>query len=340
MLARHGKPVLLLDATGFDLAEQMMALGAGDVILMVFFGQPYPEVEVLLDEARNLQLPVIALSDAMGTTSVPDAPQRVVILKNEGTEALLDLGITPMAAVHSVAGNPWYPHIAASMTDVIDIGSEDAPNLEAIAALEPDLILGIKVRHEGMYEQLSAMAPTVMAETFDGQWLQNYRLYAEALGLEAKGVTGVKAFEDRIEALGLALGAKVAEEVSLVRFRGGGRTSLRAPDTFAGDILRRIGFSRPALQAALTDNQEITMERIPEMAGDHIFYFTRDSGDGEGIAVENEWTESALWLGFDAVKQGKVSRVDDAVWNTAGGIIAANLVLDDISEVYGIEPPR
>ncbi|CAN7337400.1 ABC transporter substrate-binding protein [Devosia sp. LjRoot3] len=280
------------------------------------------------------------VTHAMGVTTVPDAPQRVVILTNEGTEALLDLGVTPIAAVRSTVGEPWYPHIADALVEVTEIGAEDAPNLEAIAALEPDLILGIKVRHEGIYEQLSAMAPTVMADVFDGKWLENYQLYAEALGLEAEGEAGVKAFEERIAALKVALGDKVSEEISLVRFRGGGRTSLRAPDTFAGDILRRIGFARPAIQAALTDNQEITMERIPEMDGDRIFYFTRDSGDGEGLAVETEWTASPLWLGLGAVKAGAIHRVDDAVWNIAGGILAANLVLDDIAQAYGVEAPR
>ncbi|UXN75888.1 iron-siderophore ABC transporter substrate-binding protein (plasmid) [Devosia sp. A8/3-2] len=211
----------------------------------------------------------------MGITTVPDVPKRIVILTNEGTEALLDLGIVPIAAVRSTVGEPQYPHIAVAMAGVDEVGSEDAPNLEVIAALQPDLIIGIKARHEAIYEQLSAMAPTVMSSVFDDQWLQNYQLYAKALGLEDKGRARVAAFEERIATLRRGLGDRVSDEISLVRFRAGGRTSLRAPATFAGDILRRIGFARPAVQAALTDSPEITKERIPEMDGDAIFYFTR-----------------------------------------------------------------
>src|SRR5262245_46743098 len=45
---------------------------------------------------------------AMGETEVPANPKRVVILTNEGTEALLSLGVKPVGAVKSFTGNPWY----------------------------------------------------------------------------------------------------------------------------------------------------------------------------------------------------------------------------------------
>ena len=62
------------------------------------------------------------VTHAMGTTDVPDAPQRVIILTNEGTEALLALGVTPVGAVRSWLGDPWYDHIAARMEGVEVVG--------------------------------------------------------------------------------------------------------------------------------------------------------------------------------------------------------------------------
>ncbi len=280
------------------------------------------------------------VTHAMGTTTVPDAPQRILVLTNEGTEALLDLGIKPHGAVRSIVGDPWYPHIAAAMTDVIELGNEDEPNLELIASLEPDLIIGIKVRHEGIYQQLSAVAPTVMSNVFDGTWRQNYQLYAEAVGRDAVAAEHLAAFDTRIAALRASLGDRLAEEVSLVRFRAGGRTSIRAKSSFAGIILSDMGFARPAAQARLTDSEEITRERTSEMDGDRIFYFTREAGDGEGLAAEAEWMQEPLWLSLKAVKAGNIHRVDDAVWNISGGILAANLVLDDIAAVYGVPSAR
>lgn len=54
----------------------------------------------------------VEITHGMGTTEVPDNPQRVVILTNEGTEALVAVGIKPVGAVKSWLGDPWYAHIA------------------------------------------------------------------------------------------------------------------------------------------------------------------------------------------------------------------------------------
>ncbi|WP_280950455.1 hypothetical protein [Rhizobium sp. R635] len=41
-----------------------------------------------------------------------------------------------------------------------------------------------------------------------------------------------------------------------------------------------------------------------------------------------------------AWKNLSVEAVSDAVWNTAGGIIAANLMLDDLEKIYGLPASR
>ena len=122
----------------------------------------------------------------MGTTDVPDAPQRIVILTNEGTEALLHLGVIPVGAAQSWEGDPWYDHLACPLADTVSLGTETGINLELLASLEPDLIIGTKVRQEKIYEQLSAIAPTVFSETIGEAWLDNYQFYGDVLGLGDK----------------------------------------------------------------------------------------------------------------------------------------------------------
>lgn len=97
----------------------------------------------------------ITVKHAMGTEErVPADPKRVVVLTNEGTEALLELGIKPVGAVKSWTGDPWYKHIQADMKGVKQVGLEGEPNIEAIAELKPDLIIGNKMRHEKIYDKL------------------------------------------------------------------------------------------------------------------------------------------------------------------------------------------
>ncbi len=61
-----------------------------------------------------------------------------------------------------------------------------------------------------------------------------------------------------------------------------------------------------------------------------MFYFTYETGNGEGSAREKEWLEDPIFKTLDVVKNNKVYKVDDAIWNTAGGVRAADLMLDDI----------
>jgi iron complex transport system substrate-binding protein len=279
------------------------------------------------------------ITHAMGTTEVPDNPQRIVVLTNEGTEALLAVGITPVGAVRSWLGNPWYDHINAAMVDVTVVGEESAVNLETIAALQPDMIVGNKTRQEKIYDQLSAIAPTVMSERLRGDWKINMALYTDAVGKGPEGQAALDAFDTRVQSIADAAGPALEEEVSLGRFMPS-LTRIYYKDTFAGLILGEIGFARPATQDKPEFADAIGKERIPELEGDRLFYFVYETGDGEGNNQAADWTSDPLWLNLDVVKAGKAYAVDDAVWNTAGGYLAANLLLDDVEKIYALPVTR
>ncbi|GAB2204600.1 iron-siderophore ABC transporter substrate-binding protein [Roseibium sp. ROS1] len=282
--------------------------------------------------------PAIArdVTDSMGTVTVPDAPKRIVVLTNEGTEALLALGVTPVGAANSWNGDPWWDHISDAMDGAEPVGKESAVNLELIAALEPDLILANKQRHEEIYPQLTAIAPTVMSKELRGDWKINFRLYAEALGKEQEADAAVADYDASVADLREKLGDHLNEEVSVIRFVPG-QIRIYQLDSFSGVLLKDIGFHRPANQNVEEFAIRTGKESIPDMDGDRIFYFTYDTGDGKGTSLEEEVLADPLWQSLSAVKAGKVHQVSDAIWNTAGGILAAKLMLQDIAGIYGLD---
>lgn len=275
---------------------------------------------------------------AMGSTDIPATPKKVVVLTNEGTEALLALGIQPVGAVSSWSGAPWYDHIADQMDGVEVVGQETAIDLEAIAKLKPDLIIGNKVRQEADYENLSKIAPTVFAETLTGQWKDNFSLYAKAVNAVDKGEEVLANYDAKIEETKEALVDVTNQSVSVVRFLSG-TSRIYYTDSFSGVILKELGFNRVEEQAELftEDNKmavEVGKELIPQMDGNLLFYFTYlPTGDDSASATEVEWTADPLWQNLSAVKNGKAYSVSDAVWNTAGGILAAKKMLEEIQEV-------
>ncbi|MGQ0516451.1 ABC transporter substrate-binding protein, partial [Bacillus sp. D-CC] len=79
------------------------------------------------------------------------------------------------------ASDVWYPHLAKELKNTKVVGTERDINLEAVMKLQPDLIIGNKMRHEKIYEQLKEIAPTVYAETLRGDWKENFTLYTKAV---------------------------------------------------------------------------------------------------------------------------------------------------------------
>lgn len=274
-----------------------------------------------------------SIDTIMGKVTVPAHPQRVVVLTNEGTEALLSIGVKPVGAVKSWTGDPWYPHIKDQMQGVERLGEEGQPNVEAIAALKPDLILGTKMRQEKIYDQLSAIAPTVFSETLRGEWKENFKLWANAVNEQTKGDEVLAAYDKHVADLKAELGDKLNMKVSMVRFMAG-KARMYYKDTFSGLILSELGFARPKSQDNAGFFDDVGKERIPEMDGDILFYFTYETGNGKGNDMEKEWTNDKLWKNLDVVKKGNAHKVDDVIWNTAGGVLAANLMLDDLKTYF------
>ncbi|MDR7078982.1 iron complex transport system substrate-binding protein [Neobacillus niacini] len=274
------------------------------------------------------------IEHAMGSTTIKGTPERVVILTNEGTEALLAMGVTPVGAVKSFTGDPWYDHIASQLKDTQVVGVESEVNVEAIAALKPDLIIGNKMRQEKIYDQLNSIAPTVFAETLRGDWKTNFTLYSQALNKEEEGKQILADYDARIADLKEKFGDKLNMKVSMVRFMAG-EVRIYHKDTFSGVILNDLGFARPESQN-VDDFAErnVTKERIPAMEGDILFYFTYETGDGKGSELEKEWIADPLFKNLEVAKKGNVHKVDDVIWNTAGGVLAANLMLDDMEEIF------
>lgn len=272
------------------------------------------------------------IKHAMGETEIKGTPQKVVMLTSQGVETLAALGVKPVGAVGSFTDpTKFYDHVAKAMEGVQLVGTETQPNLEAIAALQPDLILGMKMRHEKIYSQLSAIAPTVFVEEPRGDWQENFMLYAEALNKKAEGEKVIADWNKRVEEFKQKAGDKLQTQVSIVRFMPG-RVRIYYKDTFLGTILKDLGVARPAAQDKDEFAAEVTKERIPEMDGDIMFYFSYETGNGEASKLEQEWTNDALWKNLNVVKNNKVFKVDDTIWNTSGGVIAANIVLDELNK--------
>ncbi|MEH3078804.1 MAG: ABC transporter substrate-binding protein [Quadrisphaera sp.] len=141
---------------------------------------------------------VRAVTHARGTTEVPDHPQRVVVLEPVQLDTAVALDVVPVGAavVSATAGVPAYLGVGDRVEPV---GTVSEPDLEAIAALAPDLILGTEARHSKLYDQLSQIAPTVFQKSQTDPWQDSVRLVGEALGEPDAATAALSQYTDRCE---------------------------------------------------------------------------------------------------------------------------------------------
>lgn len=277
---------------------------------------------------------------AMGKTEIKTKPKRVVALDASFVDATLILD-TP------VVGYTDYRSINGKLPDYLGddrttygaeaqaVGTLAEPNLEKIAELNPDLIITAKVRHEKLYDQLSAIAPTIMSETTGPTWKDNIRLEAKALGEEDLADKELSSYEHAAKTVGDAINAKAGNPtISVVRFVDG-PTRLYQNASFSGIVLKDAGLKRPASQDVNGFALEISPERIKDADADAIFVATYADEKGLSAKTAAQFKTNPLWKPLAA----KVHEVPDLTWMTAVGLQGAWSILTDLAKTYDVAAP-
>jgi iron complex transport system substrate-binding protein len=272
-----------------------------------------------------------------GDTKVEHKPRRIVALDNSLVEAVVALEqplVGGIGSYRDLEGFP--PYLGDAVKDTEDVGPLESPNLEAVAALEPDLIVSATVRHDALYDELSAIAPTVFVETTGPTWKDNIRKVAEALGEEKKADEVLGGYEKRAATIGEAINEKAGNPTfSVVRFLDG-PTRLYAKASFSGIILQDMSIARPEDQDVDEFAVEIGEEQIRKADGDHIFVTTYSGGQ----PAKERFLRNPLWKELEGVKAGNVHDVDDAIWMTSVSVQGAHLVMDDLAKLFQVDAAK
>ena len=274
---------------------------------------------VFADETRIIE-------HAMGLTEISGTPERVIVLDNGALDNLLALGVKPVGAAPIFLDKPFTGYLVEQAEDVERVGTINEPNLEAIAVLQPDLIIGSKDVQEAIYDQLSSIAPTVFTEDIAANWRDRLMLHAAAMNKS-----------DAADALLADYDAAVTEfkkdgadaEVSVLRGRGDG-VVIYLEGSWSGEMITEAGLSRPAAQSADGFSTKVTEEQIADLDGDYIIWFSRNDENYITTTIQ----QSRLWNTLDAVKAGQVHQLDAGTWLSGMGIQARTLMLNDIKRIF------
>ncbi|KDE98159.1 Fe3+-citrate ABC transporter substrate-binding protein [Mycolicibacterium aromaticivorans JS19b1 = JCM 16368] len=267
--------------------------------------------------------------------AAPD-PQRIVVLAGDELDALCALGLqTRIVAAALPDGSTSQPsYLGTVIHDLPGAGTRSAPDLTAIAAAKPDLILGSQALTPQSLPQLTAIAPTVFADAPGADWQDNVRAVGAATGRAQAAADLIGGFTEQAKQKGMANDAPHFQ-ASIVQFTD---TTMRVygAANFPASVLADVGVDRPAAQR-FTDKPYIEigisdadLDRSPDLSaadGDIVYLsFASPAAKDRAPAI----LDSAPWRKLSANRDNRVFVVNNEVWQTGQGLVAARGILDDL----------
>jgi iron complex transport system substrate-binding protein len=215
-------------------------------------------------EAASGAFPV-TIEHRYGETTVASEPERVVSVGFTDQDPLLALGIVPVG-IRDWYGDqpnavwPWAQDLLAG--EEPEVLSAEEINAEAIAALDPDLIVGVSSgMTEEEYDTLSQIAPTLAQSgdyvDYGMPWQEGTRMIGEAVGRPDEAEAMIADVE----------GQQAAARSANPEFEGAEATVSYVMDE------TNIGAYSPedARSRLLTDLGMVIPEEIADLAGDQFY---------------------------------------------------------------------
>jgi iron complex transport system substrate-binding protein len=270
------------------------------------------------------------------TEQVPADPQRIVVLSGDQLDALCALGlqsrIVDAALPDGSESQPSY--LGTVIHQLPGGGSRNAPNLPAIAAAKPDLILGSAALTPQLYSALAAIAPTVFTAAPGAAWQDNLRGVGAATARAAAADEVINDFQAKADQTGAAHDA-AHYQVSIVQLTDK-TVRVYGANNFPASVLRAVGVDRPGSQRFIDKPYVEVAASDADLAG--VADFSAADADVVYVSFASPAAkdraptvlDSNAWRRLSATRDNRVFIVNNEVWQTGQGVVAARGILDDL----------
>jgi iron complex transport system substrate-binding protein len=268
------------------------------------------------------------VSTPKGTVTVPGSPHRIVAIQPSAFATLRDVGFS-VAGVYDEGEQYVSPRYRTSYHAAPKVGSGGQVDVEKVAALDPDLIIGVDYPwNTSVYSELTALAPTVIAPATS--WEATARTVAEAVGATAR----IDALQQRITTRSEKIKSAYADVLAKYRWdilQGGfdsGQFWLYGPGSDVGRILAGAGvrFATASTRSPGQANRSLSYEKIDVLSDADVIGFYAD-WDGK---PSNQGPRLFAQQGFKRLAADREGRLYPFPDFLPGGYGDALAVLDEL----------
>lgn len=176
------------------------------------------------------------IQSAFGETEIPINPQRIVIVQANFLDLALAIDLEPVGSTYWGGAGGIQDYLREDAPENMEVvGNDDEPNFEAIANLNPDLIIGDEAVEENL-EKFEAIAPVAAIASRDAEgsnsWRDQLTALAEITGREDKAAEVIKEADESIEQLDANID-EPGQRTMLLRIRDD-QVRQYLPDSFVG----------------------------------------------------------------------------------------------------------
>lgn len=259
----------------------------------------------------------IRLATARGEVALAPNPAPIAVYDLASLDTLTALGVP-------VAGSPkkvYLPYLQTATQQTTDVGTFFEPDLEALNALHPRLII-ISARTAAKYDALAALAPTIdvsdSGQDLIGDGLRLLDGYGRLFGKEASARTLHDDVQTRLTA---ARAAAQGKGNGLILMVNAGKLSAFGPQSRFGWLHKDIGIppADPAIQTS-PHGQPVSFEYIQKMNPDWLFVLDRGAAIGAEGKAAQAVLDNALVRQTKAWQRGQVYYLSAASYVAAGGV--------------------
>ena len=282
----------------------------------------------------------VTIKHKYGSTTIESKPERVVVAGLREQDALLAMGVVPVATTdwfgdHPGSVFPWAEDELGDAKVPVVLTQDDGVQIEKIAAQRPDLIIAV---YSGMtkkeYEALSKFAPVVAQPKgkvdYGSSWQEETLMTGEAIGQGARAQELVDETEKLI--------ADTAEKHP--DFKGKSAAIITdyegifvyGPQDVRTTMLEQLGFKYPdGLRSAFPDEYggQLSDEKVDELDVDALVWFA----DGERSVKELKEDPVYSKLGVRQEGRDVFIREDDRVYEATSmpSVLSMPLLMKELA---------